>query len=720
MDDGGDPGPADDDERATELSSVSAIYPEIVIDPKTPYAASLDIAVTPLVPIKTRFLQSADGTAQQLPTPPTSTDQGEVLVTRSHTLPPETAADEHDLAHLPPLIVHIALPEQYPACTPPTIRLSCTPPWIPQKTLKSLEDDCRKLWEEWGRAEVVYTFIDHLSQAAENAFGVGTDVQGFQLSSDMKLALLDFDLKTKQELFEKETFDCGICLEPKKGSICHRLMLCGHVFCVACLQDFYQNCITEGDIDSVKCLDPSCNGIGTAGQVTSRRRKQDRTLNPSELLQIPIEQELVQRFVRMKRKRKLEADKDTIYCPRQWCQGAARSKKHPKPTDPMIDLAESGSDSEAEVVRKPSIQPKKAGSEYVPMSERLSICEDCSFAFCSVCKKGWHGEMAVCNPRRQNELNEEEKASLAYLQRYSTPCPTCSAPAQKTMGCNHMICHVCKTHYCYLCSAYLMPENPYRHYNDLKSTCYMRLWELEGGDGADVGIGYAGGDADWEAEPSTDSGSEDELDEEDFADFAGEDPLIGFSDEEESSDDEPAPDQRRPGRYGPMQIELVNAAGQHIIHNIPERPRPAPPAAPAPPPAARRNRRRRGQQQPPNHRAPPHQRRPPPAPQNVRRAFADPPPPRPARQELDVFEQMVVNGGDNEDAADEPVMVRAAAAPGQGNAAAQQPAPVRAMGLERFLELANNDQEDEWDSDELDDDVEMEPRARLRRNGQRH
>ena len=67
----GDPGPADDDERAIELAAVSAIYPEIVIDPKSPYAASLALPVTPLKPIKIRFQQSTDATAPQLPTPPT-------------------------------------------------------------------------------------------------------------------------------------------------------------------------------------------------------------------------------------------------------------------------------------------------------------------------------------------------------------------------------------------------------------------------------------------------------------------------------------------------------------------------------------------------------------------------------------------------------------------------------------------------------------------------
>jgi len=39
------------------------------------------------------------------------------------------------------------------------------------------------------------------------------------------------------------------------------------------------------------------------------------------------------------------------------------------------------------------------------------------------------------------------------------------------------------------------------------------------------------------------------------------------------------------------------------------------------------------------------------------------------------------------------------------------------MGLERFLQLAQQDQEDEWDSDELDEDLdELVPEEQPRRN----
>ena len=67
----------------------------------------------------------------------------------------------------------------------------------------------------------------------------------------------------------------------------------------------------------------------------------------------------------------------------------------------------------------------------------------------------------------------------------------------------------------------------------------------------------------------------------------------------------------------------------------------------------------------------------------------------------------------NEAGENEPAGELPPAAPGQGN---QQAGPIRGMGLDRFLQLAQQDQEDDWDSDELNEDdfrgmdFEHEPR----------
>ncbi|KAL6243651.1 hypothetical protein RBB50_009644 [Rhinocladiella similis] len=717
-----DPGAADD-ERTIELSSIAAIFPELVIDPSNPYVATLELGVTPIQPLRILFKSAETRAPPALLTPPTSSDQDEGDFPPKQPVSQQTPLDCHELSHLPPLSLRISLPEGYPEEKPPTVSISVTPPWLPWHMLKKLSDDCSRLWEELGKDQSVYTYIDHVQQEAENAFGLA-GVSDFQISADLKLALLDFDLQAKQQQFERGTFDCGICLEPKKGVHCHKMLQCGHVFCIACLQDFYKSCITEGDVDSVKCLSPTCGKdqsqtVGMNRQPL-KRRKHDRTLNPSELLQIPIEQELVQRYVRLKRKKRLEADPDTIYCPRQWCQGAARSKKHPKPNDPMNGVADSGSESEEEAHPQRSKKKKKHDLEELPMSERLSVCEDCNYAFCCVCRKGWHGELAHCSPRRQKELDEEEAASLAYMQKYSTPCPTCNAPCQKTMGCNHMICFRCKSHFCYLCSAYLMPENPYTHFNDLKSSCYMRLWVLEAGDGEGVDIQafHHPEMAEWHEEADSDTESEDDLPPEDFRAFRGERP---FADELDSTDDEePAPDQRRNRNV----IEIVNFArpggenAQRIA--LPEPPRLAerpPPAAPNPPRAMPRRRGRGHQDRHPRGMGNGHG-------QAGRDGHGRPQGGQQRRvDQVQVpveAEVAVVNNDVGLQGGEMPFLPHAA--PGQGNHpdGALAAGPGRAMGLERFLQLALQDQEDEWDSDELDEELDELALAGPRRNQARN
>ncbi|KAG9246345.1 RWD domain-containing protein [Calycina marina] len=465
----------EDNVRSVELECLAAIYPEIVLGAE-PFTASLEIPVHPTKPVKVVFPASAE--VAPLPTPPyseTDNEPGQATIA-AHV-------ESHNLMYLPSLHLHLTLPEGYPAEVPPIFRLSTTPQWLSQDQLDNLQAKGATIWEDNEHLEMVYDYVDSLQQAAENAFGCG-EGKDFQIPQEHKISLLDYDIKAVQAAFEKETFDCGVCLDPKKGTVCHKMTGCGHVFCVECLQDFYNNAIKEGDLVSVRCLSPKCAKEREAQSPSKTGRKSKTQLSPSELLQIPLQHEVITRYVTLKHKADLESDKSTIYCPRKWCQGAARSKKHRKPEG--FEVVESENESDTEETNG-KVAKFKAGEDL------LSVCEDCSFAFCSRCYQGWHGEFKSCGPRRSDgELTEEEKASLEYLKLHTTPCPTCAAPAQKTHGCNHMICFKCNSHFCYLCSSWLQPQNPYLHYNEENKPCFQRLWELEGGDGDDVGIGFFG------------------------------------------------------------------------------------------------------------------------------------------------------------------------------------------------------------------------------------
>lgn len=633
-----------EDDRSVELSSIAAIYPEIKIDPDNWFKATLELPVTLPSPTRVSFQQPLDVGPPPALTPPTSLDGFKANLGQT------AAQDVHVLSHLPPLKLSIELPEGYPTEKPPIVRLTTHPLWLPPTVLTKLIDDCNRLWEECGRDMVVYTYIDHLQQSAESAFGIQDTVDGeLCLSRDLKIALLDFNSKAEREKFEQETFECGVCLEPKKGATCHRLLRCSHVFCVPCLQDFYNTCIAEGDVDSVKCLAPNCEKSQSPtltpgdGQ-TPRRKKRDRTLGPSELLEIPLSTETVQRYVFLKRKKKIESDKTTVYCPRQWCQGAARSKRHPKPTDPMADAEDADvSDDEEET----TFDPLGEKGELPPVAERVAICEECNYAFCSVCRKGWHGELVRCMPQRKvDELTAEEKATEEYMRLYTSQCPTCTVPCQKRMGCNHMRCFQCDTHFCYLCSAWLSPDNPYSHFNQTSSTCYNRLWDLEGGDGLDP-----------EGAEALHRIPEALLvfDDEDHNGAPQEVDLDDVTDGDWSSSDE---DEDRPA------WDFDFSDDEQDRHPRPPPPAPVPPRVPG---AARGPGA--------NH----------PGPDAAARAAME-------REEQARAMAEIRNRNRNRPA-------RRAEQPRHG-----VPLDPRGMiGLQRFLELVQNDREDEWDSDELDD-----------------
>lgn len=599
----GDPGEEEaEDERASELSTVAAIYPELTLK-DTLYNATIDIQVEPINSLPVVFPSLADGA------PPLGNHIAPMTLEDGSSSAVKTKTVRH-LAHLPPLKLDLALPDGYPSEKPPLVDIRSS--WLPRPALTALKDASQQVWERMGKDQAVFAYIDYLRDAADNGFGLSSvGGEPLDLSPDLEISLLDFDLKAKRAKFEQETFECGICLgtkpsnpikatanartEPKKGSACHRLQLCSHVFCVECMQDFYSSCITEGDISNVKCTAINC-GLVTSNTIeetldTDKMRQEDRSLEPSELLQIPLSQETVQRYIKLKRKKRLESDRSTVYCPRQWCQGPARWKKSIQSTGKTELVAN------AVAPEEPTSYDKNSSPETLPPpSERLAICEDCTFAFCKVCKASWHGEYYTCFPRSRFELTAEERASEDYMKLHTQPCPTCDARAQKTHGCNHMICFKCDTHYCYLCGAFLDRDNPYTHYNTLKSSCYMRLWELEGGDDGEIGQGFGGG-----------HGGDDD----------------GSDDEDDDTDD----DERDDGE------EVVRPAN------------PAMRAAPPPGPDVR---------------------------------FEAPP--------------LAQRGNGN----------------GQRGGRAANPAPRLNQGLQRFIQMAENDEEDDWDSDDLSDDADFD------------
>ncbi|KAJ8111821.1 hypothetical protein OPT61_g5669 [Boeremia exigua] len=383
---------------------------------------------------------------------------------------------EINVAHLPPVRICFRLSDGYPGEVAPAIELKAS--WLPEKLAHKLGEDITLVWEEYGHTQVMYAYISQLEEAAELAFGV----EALEVNVNALNCLVEHDRKTRRLSFEQGTYECGVCLGPKKGSLCHQMEECRHVLCVECLQGYDNNAILTGNINSVKCPAFECGGTRTL---------RARLVTPRELLQVPVERPAVQRYVDLKRKKKLESDKTTVWCPRQWCQGAAIGNKYPRS---KVPLEEMGIVFEEESSPAYDNEQSAEGNDYDEvakedelLSSRLQICEDCSYAFCRLCSHTWHGDFFDCRARTAKTSERtiaeiEEEASLDFIRQHTSRCPKCEVPVQKSEACNHMTCVQCRTHFCYLCSAFLSPIHPYPHFNRPGSFCHQRLWEGQGGE----------------------------------------------------------------------------------------------------------------------------------------------------------------------------------------------------------------------------------------------
>lgn len=218
-----------EDERAIELTTVSAIYPELLINPSDPFAATISIPINPIKPLSVRFPPLTDGAAPAgLPTPPNSDGSIQAFSDNQTTdvRPPvaaEVGQEVHELSHLPPVTLRIRLPPGYPDTKPAGLKIVADVPWLSEDVMKTLEKDGQCMWVELGHSQMLFAYIDHLREAAEDGFGLASSsTNPLLISSDIEIMLLDFNIKAKRAKFERATFECGVCLGSYSTSI-HRI-----------------------------------------------------------------------------------------------------------------------------------------------------------------------------------------------------------------------------------------------------------------------------------------------------------------------------------------------------------------------------------------------------------------------------------------------------------------------------------------------------------------
>lgn len=203
----------DEDQRDVELSSLTAIYPEIQrLSDDDPYTFTLDLPIKPAKPVAVFFpAVTAGHSLDDIAPQPAAADATNGQI------------DSHEIAHLPAIRLQISLPPSYPKEKPPAVTVSTNPSWLTSTTVKALEGECERLWEDLGRDLVVFSFIDHVQQLADDVFGLVSDAGALEIQPEHKIGVLAYDIEEKRRVFDNETFFCGVCLG---RSLTSSLFLC--------------------------------------------------------------------------------------------------------------------------------------------------------------------------------------------------------------------------------------------------------------------------------------------------------------------------------------------------------------------------------------------------------------------------------------------------------------------------------------------------------------
>ena len=241
------------------------------------------------------------------------------------------------------------------------------------------------------------------------------------------------------------TSTCGVCFSDVLGRDLRACApgVCAHAFCATCVGEMARVHVTEGTIAALRCPEPGCGAA----------------LAPSTL-RAALPEPLYERWERLTLERSLDSMADLTYCPR--CETAV--------------IEDEGDD-------------------------HCARCTSCAFAFCSLCREGWHPGMTCLTPERRievlrargagdaaagDEARRKHREQMAdamaqrYIEREGKRCPKCGQGVVKSEGCNKMHCVGCDGYFCYVCGDAIIG---YEHFREGRCSLFdleaIEAWEQQ-------------------------------------------------------------------------------------------------------------------------------------------------------------------------------------------------------------------------------------------------
>jgi len=195
---------------------------------------------------------------------------------------------------------------------------------------------------------------------------------------------------------------CPICFDNLPHTEFAPIQKCGHIFCRDCCKSHIQEHLTIDKILSIKCPSDGCNNQFTQEQTTQL-----------------LEQELVEKYTRLKKVALLNQNPNLRWCVRPGCDKYVIGK----------------------------------------LGKRKLVCE-CKTKICFSCGNQYH-TFKSCETIINSVYEKYAK------EKHVQGCPQCKSRIEKNGGCNHMTCTRCNYQWCWLCGVtyepdHYAPSNPNR------------------------------------------------------------------------------------------------------------------------------------------------------------------------------------------------------------------------------------------------------------------
>uniref|UniRef100_A0A914ZS58 RBR-type E3 ubiquitin transferase n=1 Tax=Parascaris univalens TaxID=6257 RepID=A0A914ZS58_PARUN len=394
---------------------------------------------------------------------------------------------EVSVCHLPPMKMFFSLPDGYPSEKAPEYIL--TAQWWPQQIEHDVKERLNVLCDEFRTLPLLISCVEAIKQQIlESVVTRNNTIDMDMVASERRaerssgsdrigpsglqllFQMVAYDERHSVYEFDREYFECPVCISSKSGRECARFMPCQHVFCRDCLSEFYRQQLSDFVVKPFCCMAAACSSEASPSLL--------RSLLPSDQFD---------RYERLLFEKSLENMEDMVYCPRPNCQSivvvTSTDRSHP------------------------------AGA-----LSKLAICSTCDFSFCVTCGKAYHA-LAPCQfggnirpslsednaetvreefERRQKLLRAFERASDAEresmyrclggrrqldknLQEIMTErwmaesdgrrCPWCNTYILKDYGCDHMSCINCGNSFCWRCGERLRGKRSTKHFGRNGYSC---------------------------------------------------------------------------------------------------------------------------------------------------------------------------------------------------------------------------------------------------------